>query len=321
MAAPKPTVFVLYGDDDLAIGEFIARLREKLGDPSTADLNTTRFDAASTDVASLASACNSAPFLAPRRLVILDGPSAMLASAPGRERLFPLLESLPPTTALLLVQPGELKPSSPLRAWAEAHPDLAVCRAFQTPHNEAFLDWLRQRAQGLGGTIEPQAAHLLAELVAEDPHLADLELRKLLDYVDRRRPIALEDVEGLTPFRGQGDVFALVDSIGSRNGRQALQRLHRLLEDEDPHPVFGMIVRQFRLILQAREYMELGKDPRQVLGVHPFVADKVAAQARNFSLQGLEEIYHRLLEMDLAAKISAASLDVALDSLVASISR
>ena len=50
----------------------------------------------------------------------------------------------------------------------------------------------------------------------------------------------------------------MVDAIGNRNGREALLRLHRLLEDEDPHPVFGMIVRQFRLIIQARECLEHG---------------------------------------------------------------
>ncbi len=321
MADPKPTVYLLYGDDELAMADFIARLRDKLGDSSTADLNTVRFAAESVDLGALAAACGSAPFLAPRRLVILDRPAALLGSETVRQRLFNLLDSLPPTTALALVQPGDLKPTSPLRAWAEAHAVTALCRAFDSPRDKAFLDWLRQRAQSLGGSIEPQAAHLLAELVSEDPRLAALELAKLLDYVDRRRPIAAEDVEALTPFRGQGDVFAMVDAIGNRNGREALQRLHRLLEAEDPHPVFGMIVRQFRLILQARECLERGADPRQVLGVHPFVAEKVGAQARNFSLEALEGIYHQLLDIDLASKSSATPLDSALDTLVASLSR
>jgi DNA polymerase-3 subunit delta len=321
MAIPKPTVYLLYGDDELAMADFVARLREKLGDPSTADLNTIRFAAESTELGALAAACGSAPFLAPRRLVILDRPAVFLGSDAVRERLFSLLDSLPPTTALVLVQPGDLKSTSPLRAWAEAHAGTALCRAFDAPHDKAFLDWLRQRAQSLGGSIEPQAAHLLAELVSEDSRLASLELAKLLDYVDRRRPIAVEDVETLTPFRGQGDVFAMVDAIGNRNGREALLRLHRLLEEEDPHPVFGMIVRQFRLIIQARECLERGADPRQVLGVHPFVAEKVGAQARNFSLHALEDIYHQLLDLDLASKSSSTSLDTSLDTLVASLSR
>lgn len=321
MANPKPTVYLLYGDDELAMADFIARLREKLGDPSTADLNTIRYAAESTDPGTLAAACGSAPFLAPRRLVILDKPTVWLASETTRERFFILLDSLPSTTALVLAQPGDLKPGSPLRTWAEAHPATALSRAFDTPHDKAFLDWLRQRAQTLGGSIDPQAAHLLAELVSEDPRLAALELAKLLDYVDRRRPITAEDVEALTPFRGQADVFAMVDAIGNRNAREALQRLHRLLEEEDPHPIFGMIIRQFRLILQARECLERGTDPRQALGLHPFVAEKVGAQARNFSLEALQSIYHQLLDLDLATKSSAAPMVSALDTLVASLSR
>lgn len=321
MASPKPTVYLLYGDDELAMADFISRLRDKLGDSSTADLNTVRYPAESTDLSALEAACGSAPFLASRRLVIVDRPAALLGSETARGRFFNLLESLPPTTALVLVQPGDLKPASALRSWAEAHTGAALCRAFEIPHDKAFVEWIRQRAQALGGSIEPQAAHLLAELVSEDPRLAALELAKLLDYVDRRRPVAVEDVEALTPFRGQGDVFAMVDAIGNRDTREALQRLHRLLEEEDPHPVFGMIVRQFRLILQARECLERGTDPRQILGVHPFVADKVGAQARNFSLPALESIYHQLLDLDLASKSSAAPLDSALDTLVASLAR
>jgi len=83
-----------------------------------------------------------------------------------------------------------------------------------------------------------------------------------------------------------------------------------------------MIVRQFRLVLQAKEVISKGgnqKDVAKKLNLHPYVAGKVADQAVNFSFEKLEASYKKLLEMDLAAKSSVQVLDVALESFVAGI--
>jgi DNA polymerase III delta subunit len=50
------------------------------------------------------------------------------------------------------------------------------------------------------------------------------------------------------------------------------------------------------------------------------VAEKIGAQAHRFSMERLEAIYHRLLEMDIAIKTGEIDADLALDTLIASIS-
>jgi DNA polymerase III delta subunit len=80
-----------------------------------------------------------------------------------------------------------------------------------------------------------------------------------------------------------------------------------------------MMTRQFRLLLRAREAIDMGLNPQQTLGVHPFVAGKVTEQARNFSLSDLERIHHRLMEIDLADKTSQIQLDAALVGLIAAV--
>jgi DNA polymerase-3 subunit delta len=209
--------------------------------------------------------------------------------------------------------------SSPLYAWAHENADRCYIRSFAAPRGNAFPGWIRNRCQEHGGQIEPAAAQLLAEWVSDDQHLADKEIIKLLDYVNRQRPVEVQDVELLTPFRGQEDIFAMVDAIGQRNGREALARLHRLLENEDARYAFAMTIRQFRLILKAREATQEGRSPQEALGGSAFVANKAANQARNFSLEDLEKIYHHLLEIDVASKTGGMDLEVALDTLVASL--
>ncbi len=319
MQTEKPTVYILHGNDDLAISEFIAKLREKLGDPSSVQMNLQRFDGEALEFSLLQEACTTLPFLGTRRLVILDNAQGAMKTADQEQTLLELLPQLPQSTALVLAQAKSLKVESSLLQWAREHPKQAYVRSFAMLRGPEFIHWLTKRCETMGGAIEPQAAHLLAELVANDSRLADRELEKLLDYVNRERPIEVQDVEQLTPFHGQSNVFAMVDAVGQRNGRIAFKHLHRLLEDHPPRYAFSMIVRQFRLLLQAREALDSNTNPRTILSVPDFVADKVGSQARNFQMPDLERIYHKLLEIDLASKSGGAELDVALDSLIATL--
>jgi DNA polymerase-3 subunit delta len=325
--AAAPTIYLLYGDDELAIDEFIAKMRQMVGDATTADMNTTRLAMPSLDFSELENAALAMPFLSKRRLVIIDQSDRMPKDKASQEKFLSFLGQVPSTTALVLIEPTEsyrsrrknYEQTSPLFKWTQDHPDISFTRSFLAPRGSAFPTWIRRRCQEQGGEIEPAAAQLLAEWVSDDQHLADREIIKLLDYVDRLRPIEVQDVELLTPFRGQEDIFAMVDAIGQRNGKEALARLHRLLENEEARYAFSMTIRQFRLILQAREAIESGLSAQEALGTSAFVANKAANQARNFSLQDLEKIHHHLLEIDLASKTGGMDLEVALDTLVASL--
>ena len=108
MSETPPTVYLLDGDDEFAQAELIAGLASKLGDPTSAEMNTTRLDGASTSIEQIELAAFAMPFLAPRRLVIVSRPAARLNTKPLRERFLKLLGNLPPTTALVLVEPGPL---------------------------------------------------------------------------------------------------------------------------------------------------------------------------------------------------------------------
>ncbi len=55
---------------------------------------------------------------------------------------------------------------------------------------------------------------------------------------------------------------------------------------------------------------------QKALGLHEFVAQKIVAQAGRFSMPRLEDIYHRLLEIDENAKTGRAPLDLSLDMLI-----
>lgn len=329
-AGQKPIVYLLYGDDDFAIEHDLARFSETFADSATASMNRTEFDGANLAFGALVEAAQSMPFLAERRLVIVDNAGRLVRAKEDREQFLAFLDNVPATTGLVLVERLDLsrrnalqkyQSGSSLLAWMEAKQEISLSRAYVRPQGAAFVAWVGTRCRDLGGEIEGAGAQLLSELVADDPYLANQELRKLLDYVDYARPIERSDVGRLTPLYGQGDIFALVDSVGARDARAALAHLHQLLQDEDPRPVFGMIIRQFRLLLQAREALDAGQRPEQTMSVHAYVAGKAATQARNFRMAQLEAVYHQLLELDVASKTGRADLLTGINQLIIQLAR
>lgn len=326
-------VYLLHGEDEFSIAQEVSKLEARLGDATTASLNTTRLEGRTLSLAELENTVRALPFLTSRRLVVVLNPLARLENNPDLQEKFKLLlDQVPETTALLLVENrtmvGEKKKSGSkasshwLLDWAEQARERVYVRHYPTPKGRDLQHWIQAQARQAGGQFSPSAAAMLSGLVGDDTRLAHQEINKLVAYVNYRRQVEPEDVEAVTALAGQVNIFMLVDALGMGDGRKAMSALHRLLEEQDAQSIFGMVVRQFRLILLAKEVLENGGADGNVskaLNLHPFVAQKISTQAQRFSLDNLEVIYRRLLEIDEAIKTGQVEPEVALDAFVAGI--
>ncbi|MFZ1042055.1 MAG: DNA polymerase III subunit delta [Anaerolineales bacterium] len=318
---PKESnILFLYGNDEFAITRRLAEFGLIFTDSTSADMNTARLDARTMSEDELNNAVNSMPFLAKQRLVLLANPSARYNKAEARKKFLEFIEKIPDSTRLVIyesVEPREVEKHW-LNKWAEKT-KLAQTQAFMSPRVREMSGWILNETKNQGGQIEKAAAEKLVEMVGTDTRQAAQEISKLLAYVNWARPIKVADVEAISIVTAEPDIFAMVDALALGNGKSAQRLLHRLLESDDPFSVWGMVVRQFRLLLLAREVIESRGGQREVeqaLGVHSFVAEKVFSQAKRFSLPALEKIYHKLLEIDEAAKKSQVPLDLAMETLV-----
>ena len=326
MPPATPVIYLLNGDDEFAIAQYLDDIVGKMGDPALAELNTARLDGRTYNLDELAQVTNAIPFLTRRRLVILTNPAARLASDPARQKFCDSLEKIPETTALVLVENQVLTDRRRstnkqhwLEAWANQHPERALVKLFLLPRGPEMVRWIQVKAKEAGGQFTISAAQQLVQLVGEEPRQVDQEIQKLLAYVNYKRPVELDDVQAVTADTAEGDIFQLVDAVGHRNGKQALAMLQRLLEEQDAISIFGMVVRQFRLLLQVREQVDEGRSPEetaQAVRIHSFVAKKLTDQARTFTLPALEAIYHHLLDLDRATKTGKLDGELALQMLI-----
>ena len=321
-----PNLYFLFGNDEFAITRKLKEFESDFTDPTSADMNTARLEARSMNEDDLNNSVNAMPFLAKRRLVLLQNPSSRYNNPNARKKFFEFLEKAPDTTRLVMFESVEPKEAEKhwLVKWAEKNDKLMQVKAFMLPRLKDMPGWMINETKNQGGKMDPRAAEMLKDMVGVDTRQAGMEIAKLLAYVNWARPVTAQDVEAVCIVTSQQSVFDFVDALANGNGKSAQHLLHRLLESEDEFALWGMVVRQFRLLIQAREILD-GRgnqnDVARALGVHPFVAEKTTQQAARFSIESLEYIYRKLLAIDEGVKTSQLTLDLAMDTLVVELTR
>ena len=318
MAKNTLRILYIYGDDEFALAQRLKKVKLRVDKDG---MNTTELDARTMRKDEINMAVNAMPFLSERRLVFLEKPSGEYRGKNQRADFIMFLESVPETTVLVLHEEMDGKKASKnwLVKWAQKTKEIARAEAFMLPKAWETRDWIariQKEAKSQGGEIEGQAAARLAEMTGTNTRQAAQEITKLLTYANFERAITLTDVELLSVNTPQGDIFELVDALGNGRGKDAQAMLHQLLDEQDAFSIFGMVVRQFRLLLLAREVLDNRGNIQAELKQHPFLAKKLATQARHFSISTLEAIYKRLLVIDEEAKTGRAALDLSLDMLV-----
>ncbi len=314
-------ILFLYGTDEFAISR---RISDIASQTDRDGMNTSRFEARLAGEEELNNAVNSMPFLTDRRLVILSNPSQKFNSADTKRKFTAFLAAVPSTTLLVLHETLDSKAAEKhwLVKWT-AKSASAKAEALMAPRARDMNVWIVNETKDQGGKITSGAAAKLAELVGADTRQASQEIAKVLTYVNWERPVDVQDVQAVCVSTAEVDIFEFVDGLAGGDGKRAQSLLRKMLEERDAFSIFPMIIRQFRLLIQAREIVEargMVQDVQEALGVHPFVAGKVYQQAGRFTMRNLESIYRRLLVMDEAAKTSAMPLDTALEMFVVEMS-
>lgn len=327
-----PTFYIFHGEDIIRRDEELLKMRAAMGE--NGDLNRSEFDGAVATVPDIVSAVKVVPFLAEKRLVIARGLLSHIsrrgagnAGKKSTDRLIAELPNLPAYARLALVEDETLRASNRVLKAANKLPNGFV-RHFAKPTD--LTGWIIARARDeYAQEIAPAAASAIASIVNQDLLRADNELHKLACYVDGERPIDESDVAALCPYVPEADIFKLVDALAQGHGEQATRLVHQSLHDDPRDPgfrLFAMFVRQFRLLLMTRDHLDGGGGAGReavaaALGVHPFVAGKLAAQARRFDIHQLDAILKRLQRYDQDMKTGRIAPRLALDLLVTSLAR
>lgn len=324
--------YILYGEDDFSIHQALGEIKEGLGDAGTLAVNTMSLDGEHLTLNELRYNCDTVPFLAPYRLVVVKGllkhfearasklhRGGAIAEADGGlgewKDLRCCIEQRAPTTVLVLID-GKLSKQNPLLK--ELSP-LAKSRVFSLLRSKRLTPWIQQWVTKKNGAITPEATDLLAQLIGGNLWAMSNEIDKLLLYAEGRS-IEENDVRQLVSYAQEANIFALVDAVLERRPEVAHRILHRLYQEGASSAyVLVMITRQLRLIVQTKE-LSSRLSPPQIqakLGLKSYALDKTLDQAKSYNFERIKRAYSRLLETDVHIKTGRYNDRIALELLIA----
>lgn len=330
-------IYLYHGDDEFTRTENVSALKATVMQPGLGDLNIVELDGRRLTLGELTAACDTLPFLAAVRLVIVrdlllrfgvEGAAEKHAEGDAAlgKALIAYLPRVPPSTQLAFDDSRPLAAANVALKWAATAVGCQVraCRGLNPNRAEdlaALEGWLRTRAKVKGVDIDRNAIALLVERVGSNLRALDMELDKLAGLVAYRRGITAGDVQAVVTASREDEIWGLMDALGARQRQQALHLVAQQFEQGE-HELYllTMITRQVRQLLITKEIEQSqGRSKAAVAKaakVREFAAERLLKQAERFSTAELERLLQRALELDVGIKTGRQSGRLGIEMLV-----
>jgi DNA polymerase-3 subunit delta len=310
---PPQPVCVLFGDESFLKRQILLQFREQVLDGADAEFSLSTMAGPTAMLSAVLDELSTvALFGGGRRLVVIDQADDFVTRY--RAELEDYVKR-PRTTGVLVLDVQTWAASTRLYK-AVAETGLQLECKFPTPAR--LLKWLGSYAQSqYQARLEPAAAEALVETVEPELGLFDQELAKLSSLAGAGGTITLAMVQSAVGGWRTRTTWDMLDAAAGGNAAQALVELDHLLSGgEVPISILAQIsstLRRFaaaaRVIVQAES---LGRrvSLRQALeeaGFKAFTLNKAEGQLRQIGRQRAGQLYHWLLEADLALKGASSS--------------
>lgn len=229
---PMPQIFLFTGENNFQLlyekKRWIAGFVEKHGEE-----NLQRLDARSVEFRSLMDEVSSAPFLAEKRLIVLEGMPKL-----EKEQAEILTSEIHPQVLLLIVDPKPDKRFASVKTLLK-HVEI---KTFASLPRDQLLAWMQQFAKEQNVSFAPGATQHLFDAVGEDQELLSQEIKKLALYAPAQH-IEIQHIDELVASSTEQAGWHLMDLLASHQIEAALQFARKILDrGESPHALWSMMM-------------------------------------------------------------------------------
>jgi DNA polymerase-3 subunit delta len=325
----KP-LYLFYGDEEFLMQRALARmeagLRDDQGEPPVKSLFYAPppkprpgfrddQDEPSGKPVREAQEVEMAEFLAEARAGTLWGPGQLLVmrrleiNAAVFKAINAYLDHPAPRTWVVLMAEGaKTRELAKNQVWGRLQKEEAALGFSRLREGELY-QWLTREARQLEKNLTLAAAQRLVEMVGNNLAELSQELEKLALFAGPETSLTPALVMQLASHSRTYNIFALVDALGEPGFHQRLTSLGQLMDlGEAPAKILGMLARQVRLLIRAKE--GVGSNPAELAGrlkVPPFKVKSLAQQGARFSDAALKRHLAMLHRVDFNLKTSTGN--------------
>lgn len=294
-------VYLFDGPEENIKAAALESLRKAILPEGMEELNESVMDNPATDA--VIAACETLPFIADKRLVVIREHPALTGRGDADEKLLSYLSRVPDSCVLIFIARGKADARKKLYTTIKKHGAIVTF----TPLSDAEVEqWIVRTFQSLGKACAPQVASVLAFTVGSDTALLRTEIDKLAALTGDRDTVTENDVRAVATRSVECTVFEMVDAVVAGQEGKAFGLLRDMLTTgSDRLGILAMLLRQYRL-MQHIKIMQFEKIPpqtiKQKLGVAPFAAERMMRQAAGYSGGAVKQAVDICLQTEYMVK-------------------
>lgn len=291
------SVYLLYGEEEYLKKQYRDRLKNAIAGDDT--MNYSYYDSDNASVKDIIDVCETLPFFAQKRLVIMENTGFLKSS---NDELADYIKHIPDYLVIVMVEKDVDKRNKVYKAVDSVG---YVCE--MKPQTTATLEkWIAGFLAKDNLKISREACDLILDKTGAGMDYIKQEIEKLVSYCQGRDVVTVEDVEKVCTTQTTSHIFDMISAIANKKQQQALDLYYDLLElKEPPMRILYLIVRQFNGILQVKDLMSRGISGKEIaskIGAAPFVASKYQAQAKYFEMNTLLDALNECAKTEEAVK-------------------
>lgn len=291
-------LYLLWGEEDYLRKQYKDKLKKALVKEKDS-MNCHYYEGKDIRIEEIIDLAETLPFFSERRVIIIENSGWFQKEGQKNgEAMADYLEKLCKTTCMIFV---EAQPDKRLKLYKSINKHGRIAE-FKKQEETVLKKWILTMLGKEGKQITGATMEYLLEQLGEDMVYIKMEIEKLLCYCMDRKEITIKDVDEICCKRIQNRIFDMMEAIGNKDQKGALQLYYDLLSlKEPPMRILALMGRQFNLMLQIKEMDKKGYGTQviaQKTGLPGFVVGKYRKQGGKFKTKELKEALVSCVQSD-----------------------
>ena len=290
--------YLLYGEEAYLKQQYKHKLVQALN-PEDDTMNFNHYEGRNIDVKELIDLCETMPFFADRRVVLLEDTGFFKNKC---DELADYMKELPDYLCLIFVENEVDKRNRMYKAVKAA----GRIGEFVQQDEKTLMRWAAGLLKKEGKMITQRDMELLLTMTGVDMGNLRMELEKIISYTGDRDVVTGEDMQQVCTTQTQNKIFDMVRAVTEKNQKRALDLYYELLAlKEPPMRILYLLTRQYKLLLEVKDLVGKRYDKSSIaktVGLHPFVAGKYMQQCRTFEKKELRNILEEAVDTEEMVK-------------------
>ena len=290
--------YLLYGEEAYLKQQYKHNL-EKALNPDGDTMNFSHYEGKGIDVKQLIDLCETMPFFADRRVVLLEDTGFFKNKS---EELADYMKELPDYLCMVFVETEVDKRNRMYKAVKAC----GTIAEFARQDEKTLMRWAAGILGKAGKKITQRDMELLLTKTGTDMGNLRMELEKLICYTEGRDVVTAEDIEEICTTQTTNRIFDMVRAVTEKNQKRALDLYYDLLTlKEPPMRILFLLAKQYRQLLQVKQFAEAGLAQPEMaskLGVPSFAVRNIASCARAYTISELEQAVKDFVDAEESVK-------------------